>query len=65
VFGLLAQRLLDWVAFRGIGRDAAQAADAEGNLYLGPNTEDTPAIVEATAFSGGLVIAHSLISTSG
>ena len=28
---------------------AAQAADAEGNLYLGPNTEDTPAIVEATA----------------
>ncbi|MCE1968375.1 malonate decarboxylase subunit alpha, partial [Enterobacter hormaechei] len=28
---------------------AAQAADADGNLYLGPNTEDTPAIVEATA----------------
>lgn len=37
---------------------AAQAADAEGNLYTGPNTEDTPAIVEATAFSGGLVIAQ-------
>ena len=34
---------------------AAQAADAEGNLYLGPNTEDTPAIVEATAFKGGIV----------
>ena len=30
---------------------AAQAADAHGNLYTGPNTEDTPAIVEATAFS--------------
>jgi malonate decarboxylase alpha subunit len=37
---------------------AAQAADAEGNLYLGPNTEDTPAIVEATAFKGGVVIAQ-------
>ncbi|TXI18099.1 MAG: malonate decarboxylase subunit alpha, partial [Roseateles sp.] len=37
---------------------AAQSADAEGNLFTGPNTEDTPAIVEATAFSGGLVIAQ-------
>jgi malonate decarboxylase alpha subunit len=37
---------------------AAQAADAAGNLYTGPNTEDTPAIVEATAFSGGIVIAQ-------
>ncbi|MBB3291787.1 malonate decarboxylase alpha subunit [Mitsuaria sp. BK045] len=37
---------------------AAHAADALGNLYTGPNTEDTPAIVEATAFSGGLVIAQ-------
>ncbi len=37
---------------------AAQAADAQGNLYLGPNTEDTPAIVEATAFKGGIVIAQ-------
>ena len=37
---------------------AAQMADAEGNLYTGPNTEDTPAIVEATAFSGGIVIAQ-------
>jgi len=37
---------------------AAQAADAEGNLYLGPNTEDTPVIVEATAFKGGIVIAQ-------
>ncbi len=37
---------------------AAHAADAEGNLYTGPNTEDTPAIVEATAFSGGIVIAQ-------
>jgi malonate decarboxylase alpha subunit len=36
----------------------AHAADAAGNLYTGPNTEDTPAIVEATAFSGGIVIAQ-------
>lgn len=37
---------------------AAQSADAAGNLYTGPNTEDTPAIVEATAFKGGIVIAQ-------
>lgn len=37
---------------------AAQAADAAGNLYLGPNTEDTPAIVEATSFKNGIVIAQ-------
>lgn len=37
---------------------AAQAADAAGNLYTGPNTEDTPAIVEATAFRSGIVIAQ-------
>jgi len=36
----------------------AQAADREGNLYTGPNTEDTPAIVEATAFKSGLVVAQ-------
>lgn len=35
---------------------AAEAADARGNLYTGPNTEDTPAIVEATAFKNGIVI---------
>ncbi len=36
----------------------AQSADAQGNLYTGPNTEDTPAIVEATAFKNGIVIAQ-------
>jgi malonate decarboxylase alpha subunit len=36
----------------------AQAADREGNLYTGPNTEDTPAIAEATAFKSGIVIAQ-------
>jgi malonate decarboxylase alpha subunit len=37
---------------------AAQAADRAGNLYTGPNTEDTPVIVEATAFKSGLVVAQ-------
>lgn len=37
---------------------AAQSVDAQGNLYTGANTEDTPVIVEATAFSGGIVIAQ-------
>ncbi|WP_263055251.1 malonate decarboxylase subunit alpha [Curtobacterium sp. RIT-PI-V] len=34
----------------------AEAADAAGNLYTGANTEDTPTIVEATAFHDGIVI---------
>jgi len=37
---------------------AAQAADRDGNLYTGPNTEDTPVIAEATAFASGLVVAQ-------
>jgi malonate decarboxylase alpha subunit len=37
---------------------AAVSADAQGNLYTGPNTEDTPAVVEATAFRDGLVVAQ-------
>lgn len=36
----------------------AEAADRQGNLYTGPNTEDTPAIVEATAFRSGIVVAQ-------
>jgi len=35
---------------------AADKADRQGNLYTGPNTEETPAIVEATAFKDGIVI---------
>ncbi|MBV8969987.1 MAG: malonate decarboxylase subunit alpha, partial [Verrucomicrobia bacterium] len=34
----------------------AEQADHDGNIYTGPNTEDTPTIVEATAFSQGIVI---------
>lgn len=36
----------------------AEKADREGNLYTGPNTEDTPVIVEAAAFHDGIVIAQ-------
>jgi malonate decarboxylase alpha subunit len=35
---------------------AAVSADKEGNLYTGPNTEDTPTVVEATSFKSGLVV---------
>jgi malonate decarboxylase alpha subunit len=37
---------------------AAVSADREGNLFTGPNTEDTPTVVEATAFKDGVVIAQ-------
>ena len=37
---------------------AAVSADRDGNLYTGPNTEDTPTVVEATAFKNGVVIAQ-------
>ena len=37
---------------------AADKADAQGNLYTGPNTEETPTIVEATSFRDGIVIAQ-------
>ncbi|WP_375722819.1 malonate decarboxylase subunit alpha [Arcobacter sp. KX21116] len=36
----------------------AEAGDRNGNLYTGPNTEETPTIVEATAFKNGIVIAQ-------
>jgi malonate decarboxylase alpha subunit len=34
----------------------AEQADSEGNLFTGPNTEDTPVIVEAAAFHDGIEI---------
>ena len=37
---------------------AAVSADADGNLYTGPNTEDTPTVVEACAFKDGVVVAQ-------
>ncbi|MBB3148958.1 malonate decarboxylase alpha subunit [Phyllobacterium trifolii] len=37
---------------------AAVSADRDGNLYTGPNTEDTPTVVEATSFKSGMVVAQ-------
>lgn len=37
----------------------ASAADEHGNLYTGPNTEDTPTIAEAAAFHDGVVIVQA------
>jgi malonate decarboxylase alpha subunit len=36
----------------------AEQADRAGNLYTGANTEDTPTLVEATAFRHGVVLAQ-------
>src|SRR6202140_863220 len=36
----------------------AEKADRHGNLYTGPNTEDTPTIAEAAAFRHGIVVAQ-------
>ncbi|WP_404994422.1 malonate decarboxylase subunit alpha [Cupriavidus pauculus] len=37
---------------------AGYKADRQGNLYTGPSTEDSPALVEAAAFRDGIVIAQ-------
>ncbi|HHL3493369.1 TPA: malonate decarboxylase subunit alpha [Legionella pneumophila] len=37
---------------------SAEKADAQGNIYTGPNNEETSSIVEATSFKNGLVIAQ-------
>ncbi len=36
----------------------ARAADHDGNLYMGPNTEDSPVVIEATALKQGVVVAQ-------
>jgi acyl CoA:acetate/3-ketoacid CoA transferase alpha subunit len=36
----------------------ADTASRDGNLYTGPNPEDTPTITEAAAFRGGIVVAQ-------
>ena len=36
----------------------ARAADRDGNLYMGPNTEDSPTVIEATALKQGVVVAQ-------
>jgi len=42
----------------GVALVCAEAADPEGNLYTGANTEDTPTLIEATAFRQGVVLAQ-------
>jgi malonate decarboxylase alpha subunit len=41
-----------------VAMTVARAADRDGNLYMGPNVEDSPAVVEATAFKQGIVVAQ-------
>jgi malonate decarboxylase alpha subunit len=45
----------------------ATKADRDGNLFTGPNTEDTPTIAEATAFRDGVVIvqADEIVDSGG
>jgi malonate decarboxylase alpha subunit len=53
---LYARMLVDLTP--NIALVCADKADAAGNLYTGANTEDTPVIVEATAFRHGVVLAQ-------
>ena len=53
---LYARMFLD--LFPHVALVAAEKGDRHGNLYTGPNTEDTPVITETTAFRGGVVIAQ-------
>jgi malonate decarboxylase alpha subunit len=41
-----------------VALSVARSADHDGNLYMGPNTEDSPSVIEATAFKGGIVVAQ-------
>ena len=41
-----------------VALSVARSADRQGNLYMGPNTEDSPSVIEATAFKGGIVVAQ-------
>jgi malonate decarboxylase alpha subunit len=41
-----------------VASTVARNADRDGNLYMGPNTEDSPVVIEATAFKQGIVIAQ-------
>jgi malonate decarboxylase alpha subunit len=53
---LYARLLIDLIP--DVALVCAEKADAQGNLYTGPNTEDTPVIVEAAGFHDGIVIAQ-------
>lgn len=51
---LYARLLVDLVP--NVALVCAEQADSDGNLFTGPNTEDTPVIAEAAAFCDGIVI---------
>jgi malonate decarboxylase alpha subunit len=53
---LYARMYLD--LFPQVALVAAEQGDRHGNLYTGPNTEDTPVITETTAFRNGVVVAQ-------
>ena len=53
---LYARLLIDLI--QDVVLVCAEQADEHGNLYTGPNTEDTPVIVETAAFHDGIVIAQ-------
>jgi malonate decarboxylase alpha subunit/ATP:dephospho-CoA triphosphoribosyl transferase len=53
---LFARYFIDLTA--NVALIAAVSADRDGVLYTGPNTEDTPTVVEATAFKDGIVVAQ-------
>ncbi|MBO6134268.1 MAG: malonate decarboxylase subunit alpha [Lachnospiraceae bacterium] len=55
-FELYARLFVDLIP--NVALVAADAADRNGNLYTGANTEETPTLVEATAFKDGIVIAQ-------
>jgi malonate decarboxylase alpha subunit len=54
---LYARLLVDLVP--QVALVCAEQADRAGNLYTGPNTEDTPTLVEAAAFGQGVVLAQA------
>ena len=41
-----------------VAMTVARQADRDGNLYMGPNVEDSPVVIEATAFKQGIVVAQ-------
>lgn len=41
-----------------VAMTVARQADRHGNLYMGPNVEDSPVVIEATAFKQGVVLAQ-------
>src|SRR5947199_218915 len=54
----LSRKIVDPDAIVALLEEVILTGDRVGNLYTGPNTEDTPVIAEATAFKSGVVVAQ-------